>query len=834
MTSLTQRTRLVLLLAYLAVLVGASRFAFGSWIPETGTRGLWLFSGVAALLLGDLLVSPYFTKPVDALSYSIAALLALLSIEVWGDETLAAFGRFLWVLTVTFQGICIVTALGAIALKDAEGERSRRLGQSAYVIADNLGRPRWIFSAVFFFALIAYHRESPREYITITIAWGMTIGLQPLETVARTIQRLIRLWKAKEPGNVVGSVAGHQSPRVVLVRQHSRDAVLFGTPLYVRADDGGPGLAVSLDYVGFADGSWLRGLHLPLPRTARDNVGGVLRLADPDGCLALDPEGAVAETFLSNLEVWNDRHRILGLVAPDTSSSLLKIDLARTDLQLEEGRLVGVSIGKVTVLYQLIKGLTKEEILQQKNTRGYVLAEAKKVGRWDTDAGRFVQVKWIPHPNAPVFLVESEPGAPNPAAVGNFPRTSYPVSVDPHLLVTHNTAILGILGVGKSFLAIELVERLIASDIKVICLDLTNQYAAALNPFYDAATEGAILADLQAVGPPGRTHITKNVEEGGSINEFRDEVRDVVSEFLAAEDRPLLILNPAAFQVWRQDSKPFQQDASMATLTPCEVTRIVTEATLDILQEEGMTDSARCCLVYEEAHSLIPEWGAIASEGDRAATNGTAKAILQGRKFGLGAIVITQRTANVTKTILNQCNTVFAMRVYDATGMDFLSNYIGADYAGVLSTLEDRHAVVFGRASSCADPVLIRLNDRDDFVRVFRDAEEEGEVVDPHDIVERLMDDLGAQLVHGDEAVTSSIAETNATGFGLDEYEIISAEQSGDDWIEFKARLVLSGEHDSDKPFAGATIRLEVIGRVHNAGDGWRLQTYETKSVRSE
>jgi uncharacterized protein len=133
-----------------------------------------------------------------------------------------------------------------------------------------------------------------------------------------------------------------------------------------------------------------------------------------------------------------------------------------------------------------------------------------------------------------------------------------------------------------------------------------------------------------------------------------------------------------------------------------------------------ITDLARLCIVYEEAHSLIPEWNAVASEGDKAATNGTAKAILQGRKYGLGCLIITQRTANVTKSILNQCNTVFALRVFDATGMEFLRNYVGDDYAAVLSGLENRHAVVFGRASSCSDPVLVRLNDRDKFLQLHR------------------------------------------------------------------------------------------------------------------
>jgi hypothetical protein len=60
--------------------------------------------------------------------------------------------------------------------------------------------------------------------------------------------------------------------------------------------------------------------------------------------------------------------------------------------------------------------------------------------------------------------------------------------------------------------------------------------------------------------------------------------------------------------------------------------------------------------------------------------------------------------------------------------MDFLTNYIGEAYAGVLSTLEDRHAVVFGKASSCRDPVLIRLNDRKDFLRVFRSESDPNQV----------------------------------------------------------------------------------------------------------
>ena len=178
--------------------------------------------------------------------------------------------------------------------------------------------------------------------------------------------------------------------------------------------------------------------------------------------------------------------------------------------------------------------------------------------------------------------------------------------------------------------------------------------------------------------------------------------------------------NPAQFEVWRQDSKPFQDTASIASLTPPEITHIISDAALPVVVAAGMTDEARLCIVYEEAHSLVPEWCSAVGEGDRAAANGTARAILQGRKYGLGCLLITQRTANVTKTILNQCNSVFAMRTFDDTGKDFLANYLGHDYAQVLPNMSERHAVFFGRASQCENPVLMRANDRDAFLAAFR------------------------------------------------------------------------------------------------------------------
>jgi len=259
-------------------------------------------------------------------------------------------------------------------------------------------------------------------------------------------------------------------------------------------------------------------------------------------------------------------------------------------------------------------------------------------------------------------------------------------------------------------LALELVERMLAVGVRVICLDLTNQHAPQLADYYNEGKESPKIKVLQDIGQAGKAIVRKNVEEGGSVRTFTAKLKEDLTEFFQPEyGSNLKILNPSQFEVWRQDSKPYNETASMASLTPTEITQIVSDVALQIVQEMGLSDKARLCLVYEEAHSLVPEWNSVAAEGDKAATNGTARAILQGRKYGMGCLLITQRTANVTKTILNQCNTIFAMRTFDETGKEFLSNYIGSEYAAVLPSLEERHAVFFGRASTCENPVLIRL-----------------------------------------------------------------------------------------------------------------------------
>jgi len=253
---------------------------------------------------------------------------------------------------------------------------------------------------------------------------------------------------------------------------------------------------------------------------------------------------------------------------------------------------------------------------------------------------------------------------------------------------------------------------MLKTAIKVVVLDITGQYSEHFHDVCPSNVEAAIASQLND-SIAGTLDDNREVDgQAGNFLAFKEAIAKLLGEFMEGDER-LLILNPNRFEVSRMEGKPFSGKANlMVRLTVVEITQIISEALLALVQDE-FTDEARVCLVLDEAHSLVPEWNSTVHDAETGAVNGTARAILQGRKYGYGCLLITQRTANVTKSILNQCNTIFGLRIYDATGMGFLENYVGASHARLLATLPDRQAVVFGRASSCNAPIIVRLNDAD-------------------------------------------------------------------------------------------------------------------------
>lgn len=716
-----QKARALIFLLYVFILFFANYIAFGSILPLSGGTGLWFYTGFASILLGSLLVTPFFTKPVDAISYSAVAIIALLLVNSW--TSWGIIDKVVFVGALTYSFLVLIVAFLAIITKDSTKPNLKKFSNTCKVLSDNFGNHAAIFSVIILFAVISFHRSSPKEVITIMLTWALIVVVKPENKIARLIDYLKKIWTTKVLSVAIGEIAGFQSPDLVLVRQRDSESVKFGTPLIFKDEHAPLKTGIALGYTGRDEGLLLRTIEFDVPTEVEDEFLKIAGTMSVNSVSKINMSSENDELFES-VEMFKKIDNFIGVVSRETSVDTLYFEVIQ-ERDLEEGRLVEVAIRGKSVLYQVINGMTKEDIVYKKNTFGYVRAKAKKIGLWDESHNKFIPAKWLPSANTPIYIKTVDDFIPKKEAVGHFPGTNYTAGIKKVSdLVTHNTAILGILGVGKSMLAIELVERIIKEKIKIVCIDLTNQYAIELSRYLNGAQEAETLKYLQEIGAGGKTKCKKNVEEGGSVKDFADAIYGDLKTFVDSESQFMKVYNPSHFEVWYQDSKPYEGIASMATLSPTGITQIISDSVLKIVQEKGMCDEARVCLVYEEAHSLIPEWNSTAAEGDRAASNGTARAILQGRKYGLGCILVTQRTANVTKTILNQCNTIFAMRTFDDTGKGFLANYIGNEHAEILPTLQERYAIFFGKASNCENPVLLRLNDRDKFLSVFREKDD--------------------------------------------------------------------------------------------------------------
>lgn len=716
----TQKWRAVLLFIYVAALVGISKYVFGEWFPSpSGGKAVWFYTGLASLLLGNHLVTPYFSKPVDAISYAIAASAALL-----GAENLSGWGTVETAIFYGVLGYCafvLLISFLAIFTREAAGSITARISETATLLAGAFGNQRAVFGLTMMAAAYLFHRDSLVETYFISVVCIVFVVARPEEVLSGVLIRLRKVWAGALQTSLFGELAAQQVPRLVLVRKNDDEHPQFATILGIKVPGRKVFPALTLDVVGRDEATLVRALELTEIEAGTSKTLESMLQGVPDNSAVDLPRDKFDIPHLDDIQKHYQR-TFIGIVAPDTSTERLYIEIIAAR-NLYEGLLVAVDVQGEQVIYQLLDGLTKEEIVHQKNTLGFVRAQAKKVGIWDTGKKRFRVSKWLPNLNEPVFLAQSIDEPIGIDTIGRFPGGSYPVQLkDINALVTHNTAILGILGVGKSMLAIELVERMMAQGVKVICLDLTDQYTVELDSFIDSASETKELETLYACGGSGKTKYNATLEDAGSVKDVRKKLRETIFGFLNSTDKKLKILNPARFDVWKQTTNQFKTTdiPGMAQLTACQITQIISEVTLECAQKLGMTQQARVCLVYEEAHSLVPEVNSVAFDGDKAATAGTARAILQGRKYGMGCLLITQRTANVTKTILNQCNSIFAMRTFDDTGKEFLSNYVGRDYAETLSGLPERHAVFFGRASSCENPVLIELNNRDEFKKAFR------------------------------------------------------------------------------------------------------------------
>jgi len=158
------------------------------------------------------------------------------------------------------------------------------------------------------------------------------------------------------------------------------------------------------------------------------------------------------------------------------------------------------------------------------------------------------------------------------------------------------------------------------------------------------------------------------------------------------------------------------------SLVPSEIIHIVTAViarmVLEALQRYRKLDEDHktlpTVLVMEEAHTFIKRYKEDTDNQDAASVccRVFERIAREGRKFGLGLVLSSQRPSELSPTVLSQCNTFLLHRISNDKDQDLVHRFVPDNLKGLLRelpSLPSQNAILLGWASEL--PVLMRMND---------------------------------------------------------------------------------------------------------------------------
>lgn len=156
------------------------------------------------------------------------------------------------------------------------------------------------------------------------------------------------------------------------------------------------------------------------------------------------------------------------------------------------------------------------------------------------------------------------------------------------------------------------------------------------------------------------------------------------------------------------------------SLVPAEIIHIITAVIARIIFEalqryrKYNTDTLPTVLVMEEAHTFVKRYNRDAESEDTATVccRVFERIAREGRKFGLGLVLSSQRPSELSPTVLSQCNTFLLHRISNDRDQDKVHRLVPDNLRGLLRelpSLPSQHAILLGWASEL--PLLVKMND---------------------------------------------------------------------------------------------------------------------------
>ncbi len=684
--------RFILFIIFSTLFITLNILFNGSPLPSTEIKDLWFYSGLFMVWFSILFIEPYYTSPKNVITTVIPLLLVFLSIKSLFNNSL-----FWWFAVVLFLLLLLISIL-ITALENKDESPDVWRNKMANILKNSisiLGKGKVLYSIIFIYFLLSYYSIQNVYTLILFVFWSIILIIDTKEIHNKFIPKLYR-----KDTDQIGEIFGVQSKKIFLVKLYEDrkkikkfDIVKFRYSMQDSKD---------LVFIGIVFDTYLLN---------QEKWAKILQMKDPETeDIKLEKNVVYKISDRAKIEEISRQIRVddfVGVIIEGSNIGKIKFEYSKKVDDLQEGDLLELRVGLKRLFYQVISGVTEEEKLEDRNKTGFINGEALQLGEWcDTDFC-FKKFGWVPAINTPVFKTDASdievPELTYPDyELGKIPRTTLPSVINLNEAISHHIALLGVTGSGKSFLAYEIINQ-IKQDTKVVCIDFNKEFVTRLTP-----APGNIISEATSIEVTSRIDWINNELEKFGNQQDKNQIELKKSEIKAA-----LEIDINAFLSSPTDSiKVFELPDVSNTTGILDYTKYFFKVLFDIAKGRQIANNPlKICVVLEEAHTVIPEWNFSGSSDktSQSVVNSIGQIALQGRKYGVGFLVIAQRTANVSKTVLTQCNTVICFQAFDETSFNFLGNYVGKEIVQVLPNLKQFHAVVAGKAIRSNVPLIIDL-----------------------------------------------------------------------------------------------------------------------------
>lgn len=671
-------------------------------------------------ILAIFVTENFFTKPTDVIATSFSIILMIFPILLKEKNDI-----FICLFLIEFIICCALIIISLISLVISNQNKSPEIGCNKIAancksIACTLGKTKWLYTITYSIFIIRYFNEIEKNpyILLILLIILMIMNNLNLNNIKLSINKKILC--------SIGAIKSLERDGIVIAELYKdKNIDIKNIVKYIDIDNNKIiNYGIVLEKFNDLEKQLIKIINIKTKTLDNNNK---LKLGYIYNC----------NDETNNKEINDIISRIVGIVTSGTSIDTIKFRYINiNNIYLEEGNLLELKVNnnndnnKVNnnkVYYQIINAFDNIEKLENDNTLGYIIGEAIQLGKLTEDKMIFEKYGWVPNINTIVCKVKEDILDSNIRKkflsqndklchIGDIENTNIPIILDLKNSLNYHMAILGVTGTGKT----TLVTKILLPEIKkidknkIIIFDLTSEYEKIINNYFDIMEKIKYEYKQSTEYPNTSNDIFKDLEELVKIKNKFDNKR-TIDESKKMED-----INGKIFSVIRKKLKEyFESDNNIAIVKIIEIYN--TNTTVDlfayifqiIFNEIKNIRNIRITIILEEAHTIVPESNAAAFSSDnkimQSIINKIGQIALQGRKYNIGLIVISQRTALVSKTILTQCNTIITFKSFDETSRKFISSYLPEYIVNKIGELKEQHAIVYGKAINSLNPIICKI-----------------------------------------------------------------------------------------------------------------------------